>query len=289
MKINVMGATGQLGRKVIQKLLDQGARAQDLIASVRSLEKAKDLADRGVVIRHADYDDPASLLVAYQESDVLLLIPSLASIEPRIMQHNNALEAAKEAGVKRVAFTSFTAAKPDSKFFVATFMLYAESKLRLSGMDWTILRDGMYLDPIADWIPDLVKAGRLPYPVEKGRVAYISRYDLARGIAAACLNSGHSEKIYELTGPKALSMDELAEAISNATGKIVEFHQVTEKEYAEICRADNIPEPMIAILASMYRAVDNGEFETVSDHVELLTGTPPESAESYLTRVVQTF
>lgn len=289
MRINVMGATGQLGRKVIQKLLDQGAKAQDLIASVRTLEKAKELADMGIAIRHADYDDPASLLVAYQESDVLLLIPSLAPVEPRIMQHHNALEAAKEAGVKRVAFVSFAAAQPDSKFFISPFLQYAESTLRLSGMDWTILRDGMYLDPVADWMPDLVKAGRLPYPVEKGRVAYISRFDLARAIAAACLNSGHSEKIYELTGIKALSMDELAEAISNATGKIVEFRKVSEEEYSEICRADNITEYMISVLASMYRAVDNGEFETVTNHVELLSGTPPESPESYLTRVVQTF
>jgi NAD(P)H dehydrogenase (quinone) len=225
---------------------------------------------------------------AFQDTDVLLLIPTLAPVEHRVQQFFQALEAAKAAGVKRVVFSSFATAVPESKFYVSPFYMYAESKLRLSGLEWTILRNGMYLDPIADWIPELVEMGRLPYPVKEGKTAYISREDLARATAAACLDSGHSEKVYELTGAEALSMPRLAEIISKVTGKPVRFDCITDDEFAQVCREGNedVPEPMIAILTSLYHAVDNKEFERVTDHVELLTGTPPETAESYLARKI---
>ena len=286
MMINVFSATGQLGRKVMQALLDGDAAPEDLIASTRSPGKASDLAERGVAVRRADYDEPDTLREAFRGTDILLLIPTSVPVEPRILQHANALEAAREADVRRVAFASFAAAEPTSEFLVAPFMLYAESKLRLSGMEWTILRNGMYLDPVADWAPALVEMGRLPYPVAEGRVAYIARDDLARSLAAACLNTGHAGKLYELTGPEALSMPELAQALSEATGQSITYDHVTEEAFAEICRADGVPEPMVEVLVSMYRAVDNGEFERVTGDVEELTGRPAQTVQTYLNSVL---
>jgi NAD(P)H dehydrogenase (quinone) len=130
--------------------------------------------------------------------------------------------------------------------------------------------------------------GRLPYPVKAGRVAYIARRDLARATAAACLNSGHSEQIYELTGPEALSMEELAGIISRVTDRSVKFDSVTEEEYAEVCRRgkEDVPAYLIEILISLYRAVDNGEFATVTDHVERTSGAPAQKAEDYLRRTL---
>lgn len=286
MKINVMGASGQLGRKVVRALLDQGAAAGDLIASVRTPEKVENFARQGVAVRRADYDDPQSLTAAFKGTDVLLLIPSTAPVEPRIQQHYNAIEAAKEACVQRVLFSSLSTAMLTSRFLITPFLLYAESKLRQSGLEWTILRNGMYLDPVAEWVPELVEMGRLPYPVKTGRVAYIARDDLARATAAACLDSDHAGQVYELTGPSALSMPELAGSISRVTGRPVRFDSISEAAFAEVCRQGQefVPEMMIQVLTSLYRAVDNGEFATVTDHVERLTGTPAESVESYLRR-----
>ena len=286
MKINVMGATGQLGRKVIQALRAQGAAPEDLIASVRSPEKAQPFLEQGLTVRRADYDQPDTLAKAFRDTEVLLLIPSTAPVEPRVVQHANALDAARLAGVRRIAFASFAAARPTSKFLIAPFLLYAESKLRLSGMAWTILRDGMYLDPLADWAPDLAEMGRLPYPVAQGRVAYIARHDLARALAAVCLNTGHDAAVYELTGPEAVSMPELAAALSEAMKQPLVYNQVTEEEFAALCRTANVPDPVIEVLASMYRAVDNGEFEHVTDHVERLTGSPPQTVAAYLQAVL---
>ncbi len=282
MNVNVVAATGRLGTKVMQALLEAGNNAGQLIVSVRSPEKAKEFFKQGVEVRYADYNDPASLTKAFRDSDVLLLIPTFEFVEPRIVQHFNALQAARKCRVGRVIDIGFAGANPESKFMMAPYYLYAESKTRLCGLDWTIVRNGMYLDPVADWVPDLLPGGRLPYPVDHGKIAYISRDDIAGALAAICLTGGHSQKVYTLTGPKAVSMSELAAAVAKATGKPFVFRQVSEDEFADICRADGTPEEVIELFNSMYRAVDAGEFETVTDHVRLLTGTPPQSVEDYM-------
>jgi len=168
-KINVFNATGQLGKKVIYALMKQGAKAENLFASVRTPEKAADFEKMGVNVRKADYEDQNLMTKAFEGVDVLLLIPSKADVEARILQFNSAISAAKKAGVGRIVFSSLSSALPHSKFIVSTFLLYAESKLRLSGIDWTIVRNNLYLDPIADWIPELIEMKRLPYPVKNGK------------------------------------------------------------------------------------------------------------------------
>ena len=183
--------------------------------------------------------------------------------------------------------SSFSAARTDSRFLIAPYLVYAESKLRVSGMDWTILRNGMYLDPLADWAPALARQGRLPYPVRQGRVAYISRDDLARASAGALMQDGHSGQVYELTGPEAVSMPQLAAALAAATGAPIVFDCVSEAEFMANCREDGIPDRDSAILASMYRAVDHGECEQVSEHVELLSGAPAETVDKYLRRAIE--
>ncbi len=284
MKINIMAAGGRLGRKVVQALLDCGVDPGDLIASVRTPAKVFDFARIGVDVRRTDYDDLQSLKYSYRNSDVVIVITTLAHIEQRKQQFDNVMEAACQCRVKRVLLASFAAAGPDSLFALAPFYQYAEKKLQESDLAWTILRDGMYFDPVAEWIPDLIKMGRLPYPVKMGRVAYITRDDIARALAYASLSSRHVGQVYDLTGSEALGMDQVADAVSRVSGKAVVFDSINEEAFAEICRADQIPEEMIVTLTSMYRAVDNGEFETVTDHVEKITGKPPERIEAYLQR-----
>lgn len=287
MRINVLGATGELGARIAGHILRQGAAPRDLIASARTPAKAQALADRGVEVRKADYDRPQTLAAALGETDTLMLIPSMADVEPRIAQFANALTAARAAGVRRIVMTSFSAVTPESAFLMAPYYLYAESRLRLSGLRWTILRNGMYLDPLADWAPALAATGRLPYPVKHGRIAYISRDDLARASAAAVLDDSHSHAVYELTGPEAVSMPELADALSTATGRPIAFDCVTEEEFEAVCRADGLSDSVASILTSMYRAADRGEFERVSDHVERLTGSPASTVADFLRDAVQ--
>ena len=284
MTIAVLGAAGHLGRRIVAALLDRGIAPEDLCACVRTPDKAVGLWQANVVIRAADYDDPKSLVAAFADSEIVVLVPTFAPVEHRVGQYGNAVAAAVAAGVRRLVFVGFAAAQPNSRFLIAPFMLYAEARTRLCGLDWTIVRNGMYLDPVADWMPDLWSSGRLPYPVRHGRVAYVCRDDLARGIAAAAADSGHGQRMYDLTGPEALSMPDLAAAIGAAGNRPVEFQRVCEDAFADLCRDAGEPEAIIPLLISLYRAVDNGEFEAVTDHIERLTGTPPLSPAEYLRR-----
>jgi NAD(P)H dehydrogenase (quinone) len=188
MKVNVLSATGQLGSRIVRELLRQGGADLQVVASARRPEKARELAGAGAEIRKADYDAPDSLEESFAGCDVVALIPTFAPVEARVQQHADALAAARKAGVRRVVFSSFATATVESEFVVAPFMVYAECKLRQSGMEWTILRSGMYADPLVDYIPELVSTGRIPYPAGEGRVSYVSRDDLARASAAACAN-----------------------------------------------------------------------------------------------------
>ncbi len=286
MRVTVFGATGELGSRIVRSLLEQGLPAKDLVACGRNPGRLQAVGGPGIERRRVEYDAPGTIAAGLAGTQVLMLVPSMANVEPRIAQHASVMAAAAEAGVRRVVLTSFGAGRIDSEFHMAPFYLYAEAKLRLSGMQWTVLRNGIYLDPLADWAPALAEMGRLPYPVQRGRVAYVSRDDLARASAAACLDDTHAGRAYDLTGPEALSMPGLASALSEATGRAIRFDCVEESEFAGICRADGVPEWDIAVLASMYRAVDNGEFERVSDDIRILTGKPPEAPAAYLRRVL---
>jgi len=217
MIVNVMPASSRLGQYVINELLKLGVTADQIVASVRNIEKAQFLADKGISIRLADYDKKESLQMAFKGTDVLLLIPTFAHVEERIIQHFNAIEAAKSAKIKRVIFAGFMTASLESKFEIAPFMLYAESKLRVSGLDWTIVRNGRYLEEVSLSVPDMVQTGIWERPIKNAGVAYISREALARAIAVVCIGNQHSRKTYELTGIKAYKMPELTELISKIT------------------------------------------------------------------------
>lgn len=279
-KINILGASGALGRKIVAELLNRGLPPQDLILSVRTPEKVMDFAKEGILVRRADYDSPESLRSAFRDCDMVHLIPSSAAPEPRILQHASAVEAAEAAGVGRISFSSLSSTRLDSQFLINPFLVYAESKIRLSAMEWTILRTNLYLDPIADWIPELKRLGFLPYPMKEARIAYVSREDLARATAAALLRDDVRGRVYDLTGSRALGMPELAHAVSSAAGRQIEYRCVGEEEFAAYCGSDPVH-----ILNSLYRAAEAGEFAEVTAHIEELSGSAPEPVEDYLRRM----
>ena len=282
-----MGATGQLGRRVVEALLHEGIRPDDLILSIRDPEKASSLGFGSLDLRRADYDDPTSLREAFRESGVLLLIPTSEPVEPRLRQHANALTAARVSGVDRLVFSSFQACGPDSRFCRARFYREAESNVQGSGRAWTILRSGLYLEFIAAHAAKQLPAGRLTLPVERGRVACIGREDVARGLAAACLESGHEGRIYDLTGAEALSMADMAAAFSTIVRRPIEFAPITVAEYAERCRERGLPDPLIALWRSIWEAVEAGELERISDDLERLTRRPPLGLAEQLRRLLE--
>ena len=285
--ILVMAATGEVGRATIQALIRQGTAPSQIVAAARSPNKAHGLFAPGVEIRQADYNDRASMESSFRGIETVVLIPTKTMPAPRCVEHANALEAARAAGVKRIIFLSLQASTPQSQFIVAPFILFAECATRLSGMQWVFVRMSLFTDPIAEWVPELVRMGRLPYPVEQARIAYVTRGDIANSLAAIARNRNMHGEIMELTGPAALSMPELAQTISEITHATVPFVSIPEDEYRDLCRKDHLPEEIIEILVTMYRAAEAQEFSNVTSDVESLTGTRPESVSEAISRAWQ--
>ena len=267
-----MAASGEVGKGTVEALLAQSINSGSIVAAGRNPLSLNTPNTEAPTFRRADYRDEASMTAAFRGVETLILIPTKTPAAPRCAEHANALAAAKAAGVKRVVFLSIQAATPASLFNVAPFILFAECATRQSGLRWTLARMSLYTDPIAEWAPELARTGRLPYPVANARIAYVSRRDVSQALAAIARDHNLHGEMLELTGPAALSMPELAQAVSKATGSTVQFQSIGEQEYREICRKDSLPDEIVDILVTMYRAAEAQEFARVTNDILTLTG-----------------
>lgn len=228
MSVVVTGATGHLGRLVVESLLDNGLAADQVVAVGRRVESLADLSERGVQVRRADYTDNASLDDAFRGADVLLLV-SGSEVGQRVAQHANVIDAAKRAGVERLVYTS--APKADtSPLVLAPEHKATEELIRASGIPFTFLRNGWYTE---NYLGDLEQAratGEIVTSVGDGRVASASRADFAAAAAVVLTGSGHEGAVYELSGDSAWSFGDLAAAFSEILGREVVVHSVSPAE-----------------------------------------------------------
>jgi NAD(P)H dehydrogenase (quinone) len=285
--ICVMAASGEVGKGTVAALVAQGVDPGSIVAAGRNTASLSSSNTGATIFRRADYRDEASMTAAFQGVRTLVLIPTKTPAAARCVEHANALAAAKAAGVARVVFLSIQTATPASRCDVAPFVLFAECAARQSGLRWTIARMSLYIDPIAEWAPELTQTGRLPYPLRDARIAYVSRHDVSRALAAIAMNDDLDGEIPELTGPAALSMPELAQAVSKAAGKSVIFHTIDEEAYREICRKDGLPDEIIDILVTIYRAAEAQEFSRATNDIMALTGKMAESVPDALARLLR--
>lgn len=277
-----MPGASAVGALTIQSLIEAGVDASAVIAGARSPERAAHLP---VPVRRADYNDAASMTEAFAGVDTLALIPSKTPPAERCVEYANAIGAAHAAGVRRVVFLSIVTAAPDSVSAIAPFILFAENLTRNSAMDWAIVRMGLYLEPVAAWAPELIKMGRLPYPVQGGNAAYVSREDVARTLAAVCKDPARRGEIYYASADP-VSMPELAEALSLATGKPIPFNPRSDEEFIEICNMSDEPPFITKVLLSLYKAIQRDEMVSVRSDVAMLTGQPAETPAQFFARVL---
>ena len=278
----ITGASGHLGRRVVELLLEthQGT----IIAVTRTPEKLADLRERGVIVRPADFDDPASLAQAFQGVDRLLLISTDAVDVPgrRINQHRNAVKAAQQAGVKHVVYTSLMNPGPDSPAFVAPDHRATEEALKESSMGWTILRENIYMEVLLMSVVQAVQMGRLINAIGDGKAAYIAREDIARAAAAALAPSFDGRRTLDITGPEAVSQYEVAATASKLTGREVSYIAVELETLIQNMEASGLPRPVAEGYASFDSAVAQDKFSTSSNTVEELTGRKPISVADFL-------
>jgi NAD(P)H dehydrogenase (quinone) len=274
MSIYVTGATGELGGLVIQNLLKQ-VPANQITAIVRNVEKASPLADLGIEVRHGDYNDPESLQKAFVGADKLLFISSPDSDDTlRIVQHANVTKAARDAGVKHIAYTGFAFAEA-SHIPLAQVHLATEHAILTTNIPYTFLRNSLYTEVFVN--PDLnvsIEHGALVTNTGKGTLNTVTRADLAAAAAAVLTGQGHENKTYTLVSDTAWSFDELARLISKASGKNVVHQAVSFEEQKNILLGAGLPESVAMLIAGIYQAVSEGETAQTSTDLRMLVGSP---------------
>jgi NAD(P)H dehydrogenase (quinone) len=278
----VTGASGHLGRRVVELLLE--AKAGHIIATTRSPEKLADLAERGVEVRQADFDQPEALAAAFAGADCLLLISTDVLMVPgqRLAQHRAAVEAAVQAGVKHVVYTSLTRPEPGSPITFAGDHYGTEQALAASPLDWTILRNNLYTDTLLLRLPQAVATGQLVAAAGDGGVGYVTREDCARAAAAALSATTSGRTTLDITGPEVVTYTELAQIAGDITGRPVSYIDVPLEEIVKGMVGAGLPQRLAETLASFHTATAQGTLAIATDTVTELTGTPPQSVRDFL-------
>ncbi|MBV8647656.1 SDR family oxidoreductase [Paludibacterium sp.] len=270
--IAITGATGQLGRLVIDALLTR-VPANQIVAAVRSPAKAQDLAAKGVIVREADYSRPDTLVSALTGIDKLLLISS-NEIGQRAVQHQAVIDAAKQAGVKLVAYTSVLHADR-SPLGLAEEHRQTEAALKAAGLPHVLLRNGWYTENYLASVPSALQYGVLMGSAADGRIASASRRDYAEAaVAVLTAPDNQAGKVYELAGDSAYTLSELAAEVARQSGKTVTYNHLPEAEFKAMLVSVGLPEPLAQLLADSDAGAARGALFDDGGQLRRLIGRP---------------
>lgn len=283
MKILITGATGMLGVKVVQALLER-VPTEQLAVSVRDLAKVERFKEQRIEIRQADYEDPASLEAAFTGIDRLLLISSQGDDETRIRQHSNVIYAAERTGVGLLVYTSVSKAETSS-LPVAEVHRQTEAAIIKSGIPYTFLRNNWYVENEIPVIKNVLAGGPVLTAAESGRVGWVPRVDYAEAAAAVLASGKHTNKIYELSGIPS-SYADMARELTSILGKRVIVRNVDDKTYQEVLIANGTPDVMAEFSLDIQRAIRKGDLDVESADLPYLMGRPAISLKQSLTEIV---
>ncbi len=281
--IVVTGATGQLGRAIVEKLVER-VSADQVGASARDPGKAAHLQALGIRVRPGNFDDPESLRHAFMGATQVLIVSSnaRASGGDTLAQHRNAIEAARAAGAQRIVYTSHMAASAASAFPPMLDHAATEQMLQQSGLAWTALRHGFYASSGLMLMGDAFETGVIEAPAD-GKVSWTAHADLAEAAAAVLAGEERFDgPTPPLTGPEALDLADLAALAGEALGRPIERRFLTDEELKAKMAARGAPDGAAAMVLGLYAASRNGEFEATSPALERLLGRRPTSMESVI-------
>lgn len=274
--IVVTGATGQLGHIVVEKLLAH-MDVRRIAVSVRDPAKAADLAARGVEVRAGDFADPAGLSAAFRGADQLLIVSANKFGDEALRMHQSAIDAARDAGVGRILYTSHMGARAGSPFGPADQHAATEAKLAENGVPWTALRHGFYAESCLLMVGAGLKSGDLRTP-EDGPISWTARADLAEADAAVLASPG----IYDgatppLTATQAITMADLAAIATETTGRQIRHTIIGDHAWREERIAAGMPPMAADMLLGTFRAARRGDFAATSPTLARLLGREPTS------------
>ena len=286
-KIMITGVTGHLGGQVL-RFLQQKADNHSLSVIARTPSKLDPDDIKGVNVVQADYDDKKSLVEAFRGIDRLYFV-SGNDIHARRKQHQHVVEAAKEAGVKHVVYTSFqrkTETDDSPVTQIADAHLLTEKLLKQSGLTYTIMKHALYSDVIPMFIgEDVFKKGMIYQPAGNGKVSFASRSDMAEAAAVILASEGHENKIYEIAGTKSCSYHDIAKILSGISGKQISYASPTAEEFRKTLQEAGVPDEAISMSVTFNEGIRQGEFDFPDPTLEKLIGHKPQSVEEFLKSV----
>jgi NAD(P)H dehydrogenase (quinone) len=273
-RIGVTGATGGVGGRVARRLAEHGVEQRLL---VRDEARAPSLEHAEVAV-FGGYEDGDGMHRALDGVGTLLLV-SAAEDPARVLLHKTAVDAAVAAGVRRIVYTSFVGAAPDATFTFARDHFHTEQHIEQSGVAWTFLRHNLYIDFIPLLCPP---EGVIRGPADDGRVAAVSRDDIAEVAVAVLTGEGHEGQAYDITGIEAFTLTEAAAELSRVTGRHIAFEDETLEEARESRKPSGAPDYEIEGWVTSYAAIGAGDLEAVSDCVERFCDREPQRLGDWL-------
>ena len=281
----VTGANGNLGGGVIAHL-KRMVGPSGFVAGTRDPNSpfARELAASGVEVRRADFDDPASLPAAFAGVEAALFISTYAPNSERLGQNRNAIEAAKAAGVRRLAYTSFAGASATATADHTVQVHWpTEQALQASGLEYTILRHALYADIMVGDLDETLATGVLRRAGGSAPCCYIARDDLGLSAATVLAKPGHENRIYTETMEETLTGDQIAALMSEVFGKPVRYEAVPSAEWAQYMTDHwGVPLELSKSSIGTMRAIEKGEFDVVSNDYETITGRKPKTMKQFL-------
>lgn len=268
MTIAITGATGQLGRLIVERLKTRVEPAR-LRALVRTPAKAADL---GIQALEADYDRPPTLAAALAGVDTLMLVSS-SEVGRRTEQHRHVIEAARAAGVRRIVYTSLLHADT-SELSLAGEHRDTERMLKDSGLAWTILRNGWYTENYMGSVAGALAGGVLVGSAGQGRITSAARADYAEAAAVVLAGAGHEGQTYELAGDAAYTLDELAAELSRQSGRTIPYRDLPEADYAAILAGHGLPPDLARAIAGWDAGASRGALFDDGHRLSQLIGRP---------------
>jgi len=275
MEIAVTAASGQLGSAIVRQLKAM-VGAEKILALARTPENAAKL---GVPVLKADYDQKEDFLAALPGTRVLLIVSGMDQPDKRIRQHRNIIKAAKESGVQKIVYTSIAGAEGSSSFDpIVQSNRQTEEDIRESGLQWSIGRNGIYIEPDVAYIEHYKKDGKIANCAGTGLCSYTTRYELAFAYSQMILKDDRNGKIFNLTG-EAISQDQLCQYLNQSFGTNLYFEDMSPADYLNL-QLKNNGEFLGPIIAGIYAKIRQGEFEMKSDYMQA-AGRPHISWEAY--------
>ena len=283
MKYLVTGATGHLGRLVMEQLLEL-ADPSDIAISVRDTSKADDYAAKGIEVRQGDFDDPVSLNTAFEGVERLLIISTDGDNDTRIRQHTNAVQAAKAKGVKFIAYTSVGHAD-ESDLFLAVVHKTTEALIKESGISYTFLRNNWYLENEAGSILPALEGNPWISAAGKGHVGWALRKDYAEAAAKVLVDESYVNRTLELSGP-ARTYDDLAKALSDLTGKSITITDVSFDQYHDTMASFGLPDFVLDLVTQIQKDIYNETLYVSESDFEDVLGHPVTPLEDALKLII---